>query len=94
MRELEGVNELHKPNTEYNPRVLRAIKFAHSVKTPKDFSDCLSGIKSLENLNDRMEWEMPEELRTNTQDVELKPKPLVVSEVRDGVEEERDDEER
>ncbi|MCI8620653.1 MAG: hypothetical protein HFJ50_02240 [Clostridia bacterium] len=93
MRELEGVNELHKANTAYNPRVLKAMKFAHSVKTPRDFIDCLAGMKGLENLNDRKEWEMPEELKNREINNDLDARQPVANEARNGLEE-RDDEER
>lgn len=93
MRELEGVNQLHKANTDYHPGVVRAIKLAQSTKTPNEFGDCLSGAKKLENITDRIEWEMPKDLQNREQEVNTDPVPLVVSEVENGYEE-REDEER
>lgn len=91
MRELKGVNEVHKSNTDYNSRVLRAMKFAQSTKTPDEFANCLSGAKTLENVSDRIEWEMPEELKNRQLD-NTDPKPLVVAEIENGFKEEEEEE--
>lgn len=47
MRELEGVNELHKSNTDYNPHVVESMKSAARAKNPKAYMDYLGGTKRM-----------------------------------------------
>ena len=47
MRELEGVNELHKSNTDYNPNVVESMKSAARAKNPRAYIDYLGGTKRM-----------------------------------------------
>jgi len=93
MRDLPGTNQVHKANTDYHLGVVNAIKLAQSTKTPNEFGDCLSGAKKLENVTDRIEWEMPEELQNRAQEISTDPVPLLVAEIENG-DMEIEDEER
>ena len=48
MREVDGANELHKANTDYNKDVVRALKGAMRANSTKDYIDYLSGTKRLD----------------------------------------------
>lgn len=51
MREIEGVNELHKANNAYNKYVATAIQLAKQATTPRDLIDLISDAKTIEDLN-------------------------------------------
>ena len=50
MREIEGVNELHKSNTEYNKGVVEVIGIASKAKEPRDVIDILGKGKKLRDI--------------------------------------------
>ena len=92
MRDLPGTNQVHKADTDYHPEVLKAIKLAQATKTPDELGNCLSGAKTLENVIDRMKWEMPKESQNRAQELTKDPVPLVVDEVDNGYGEKEDEE--
>lgn len=59
MRDLPGVNVVHKSNNEYNPQVVAAVKDAKHVKNTRDYIDLLNGAKSKEDISESIIWEMP-----------------------------------
>lgn len=84
-------NVVYKSDNDHNPRVLKAMQIERSVKNPRDFIDCLAGGKTLRNINDRVEWQMPEE----EQEIILAngdPEPLVVSRIESVYKEMEEDE--
>lgn len=50
MRELKGANELHKPNSVYNTKVVEAIKIAKLSSTLRDYIDLLNGAKAYSDI--------------------------------------------
>lgn len=70
---MSEVNVVHKANTDYNSRVVEALKAAHAAKTTRDLIDVYSKVKTLKDITDRIEWEMPEELKENKTTVPQRP---------------------
>lgn len=84
-------NLVHKSDNDYNQKVVKTKKLAENLKNPRDFIDCLAGGKTLRNVNDRVEWQMPEE----EQEIVLAngdPEPLVVSRIESVYKEMEEDE--
>lgn len=61
MREVEGANQLHKSNTEFNTKIVECIDNAKRAKTLRDLIDIMSGSKHWDNVEDRIYWELPKE---------------------------------
>ncbi len=85
----EGENMVYKSDNDHNPTVLKTLKAAKRAKDERCYSNYLAG-KTWEQLEDRIEWEMPHELKyieeTNREIHDTDPTPLFVDE--------REDEER
>lgn len=62
---MSEINVVHKANTDYNSRVVSALKSAHAAKTTRDLIDIYSNAKTVQDVTERIEWEMPEELKNN-----------------------------
>ncbi|MDE5831318.1 MAG: hypothetical protein K2H53_07090 [Clostridia bacterium] len=60
MRELPGVNELHKSNTDYNKNVVHVIKAATQASNTRDFIDILGQSKKIEDVTRYTEDNIPE----------------------------------
>lgn len=70
---MSEINVVHKANTDYNSRVVFALKAAHAAKTTRDLIDIYSNVKTLQDVTERIEWEMPEELKNNKNAETKKP---------------------
>lgn len=73
MRELEGVNELHKPNTDFNKNVVSAIEAATKAKETRDFIDILSQAKTLRDVriaNDKEKMVLKMTSNSDIQEIE------------------------
>lgn len=85
----EGENLVYKSDNDHNQTVLKTIRAAKRAKDERVYSNYLAG-KTWKQIEDRIEWEMPQELKT-VEDTDREfhdtdPAPLAVDE--------REDEER
>ena len=74
MRELPGVNELHKSNNEYNKDVALVIKMATQATNARELIDVLNGGKRLEDIARQSE----QKIVIKEEDMENLPKKKII----------------